>query len=229
MSSSTSSEPRAFLPRLSLRKIAYFVATADAGNMSAAARMVSMSPAALSGAMFDLEREIGADLFVRYRSRGVTLTSAGQQLLSEARGLIRYAETFESLARGPRRELSAEIVVGCFPTLLPFVGPQLMAGFHDSHPAISLRFVENSQPKLEEAMLSGAIDVSILYDVDIVSALERRALFEAVPYVLLSKKHRLTLSDDPIDLAELADQPFIQLSVLSLIYGHIRYLSRSIN
>jgi len=207
-------QPRIFLPRFSLRKIAYFVVAADTGNMSAAARQLSISPGALYDALGDLEKDIGADLFVRYKARGVTLTSVGQQLLSEARGLVRHAETFESFARGPRRELSGEIVIGCFPTLLPFVGPQLLADFHDSYPAVTLRFVENSQPALEEAMLAGSIDVSILYDVDIVSALERRTLFEAVPYVLLSKDHRLAIPHTPVDLAELAGEAFIQMDLM---------------
>src|SRR5512139_970415 len=115
-------DSRPVLPRLSLRKIALFVATADAGGVSAAARQLSIGQASLSEALLDLERDIGMDLFVRHKARGVTLTSAGQQLLVEARDLVRHAETFEALTRKPGADLSGTIMVGCFPTLLPFVG-----------------------------------------------------------------------------------------------------------
>jgi len=173
-----------------------------------------VSQASLSESLIDLERDIGVDLFVRHKARGVTLTSAGQQLLSEARGLVRHAEAFEALARGPDAELSGEIAVGCFPTLLPFIGPPLLEGFLALHPGVHLRFVEGPQPQLEEALLAGTTDVAILYDVDIVSALNRRSLFDATPYVLLSKNHHLAMSDTPIALAELAEDPFIQMDLM---------------
>jgi len=209
-----SADSRPCLPRLSLRKIALFVATADAGSVSAAARQLLIGQASLSEALLDLERDIGMDLFVRHKARGVTLTSAGQQLLVEARDLIRHAEAFEALTRKPGADLSGTIVVGCFPTLLPFVGPPLIGGFQGRHPGVHLRFIENNQPELEQALLAGTVEAAILYGVDIVPALNKRFLFTATPYVLLPKDHRLAQSDAPVDLADLADDPFIQMDIM---------------
>ena len=214
MASTAATGFRATLPRLSLRKIACFVAAADAGSVSAAARQLAMSQASVSEALIDLEREIGAGLFLRHKARGVSLTNVGHQLLAEARDLIHRAENFEVLAREPACDLTGEVVVGCFPTLLPFVGPILFCGLRPRHPGISLRFVEDAQPALEEALLAGTIDVSILYDVDIIPGLSRRHLFDARPFVLLSKDHHLASAKGPIDLAELVDDPFIQMDVI---------------
>lgn len=214
MPNTPSSEQNPTLPRLSLRKIALFVVTADAGSVSAAARQLSMGQASLSEALLDLERDIGMDLFVRHKARGVTLTSAGQQLLAEARDLVRHAESFEALTRNPGADLSGNIVIGCFPTLLPFVGPPLLSGFQARHPGVHMRFIENNQPDLESALLAATIDVAILYDVDIAAALNRRFLFAATPYVLLSRDHRLAQSDAPINIAELVEDPFIQMDVM---------------
>ena len=211
----------ALLPRLSLRKIACFVATADAGSVSAAARHLAVSQASLSEMLMDLEKDLGVDLFIRHKARGVTLTSTGQRLLVEARDLIRHAEEFQALSGDPGAGLTGELIVGCFPTLLPFVMPKLLCGFLARHPGVTLQFVEDSQPKLEEAMLKGTIDLSILYDVDIISAIERRRLFDSAPYVLLSAEHRLANSTDPIDLALLADDPLIQLDLLPGRNDHI--------
>jgi DNA-binding transcriptional LysR family regulator len=77
-----------------------------------------------------------------------------------------------------------------------------------------LRFVEDAQPKLEEDVLGGMIDVAVLYDIDAVSALERRVLFECRPYVLLSIDHRLAHWEGPIDLKQLSGEPFIQMDVI---------------
>ncbi len=132
------------LPRLSLRKIACFVATAEAGSVSQAAQRLNLSQAALSEALIDLEHELGVDLFIRHKARGVTLTSASQQLLPEARNLVRHAEDFQALVHCSGSALSGELVVGCFPTILPFVMPKLLQGFQAAHPDVRVRLVECS-------------------------------------------------------------------------------------
>ena len=201
------------LPRISLRKVACFVTAADAGSISAAARKLGMSQASLSEALSDLEADLGTVLFHRHKARGITLTGTGVRMLVEARNLVRHADAFQSLAPEDGAELSGEIVVGCFPTMLPFMLPPLLAGFRKRHPRVTVRVVEGSQPALEEAMISGAIDVSILYDVDLVSAIERRRLTDCQPYLLLPPDHPL-VADDPVDLYRVLDEPYIQMDVL---------------
>lgn len=202
------------LPRLSLRKIACFVATAEAGSVSSAAKRLNLSQAALSEALIDLEHELGVDLFVRHKARGVTLTSAARQLLPEARQLVRHAEDFQALVHGAGSEVGGELIVGCFPTLLPFVLPKLLGGFRVDHPEVTVRLVEDTQLNLEQAMLAGTVDLAILYDIDVGPALELRPLFECTPYVLLSPEHRLATSTEPIDLALLVNDQLIQIDVL---------------
>ena len=150
------------LPRISLRKIACFVAAADEGSVSAGARRLCLSQAAMSEALNDLEKELGLDLFIRHKAIGVTLTGAGRQLLVEARRLVRQAEEFQALAGGPAANLAGELIVGCFPTLLPFLAPSLLAGFQARHPEVTPRFVEDLQLNLEHAMLAWLIPFKAL-------------------------------------------------------------------
>lgn len=219
-------------PRISLRKIACFVATADAGSVSAAARKLFVSQAALSETLIDLEDDLGTVLFVRHKARGVTLTSAGKRLLSEARNLIQHAEAFQALASERNGKLQGEVVIGCFPTLLPFLVPALLSGFRQRHPEVSIRLVEDTQPELEKAMLAGTIDVSILYDIDLVSVIDRRHLMNCMPYVLLPPGHRLADAKGPVDLVELIDEPYIQMDVLpgkdDYIFSRLGLMPRSV-
>lgn len=53
-----------------LRQLHYFLAVAEAGSISAAATASHISQAAMSLAMDDLERAVGAQLLVRRRARG---------------------------------------------------------------------------------------------------------------------------------------------------------------
>ena len=84
-----------------------------------------------------------------------------------------------------------------------------------------LRFVENNQPELEHGLLAGTVEVAILYGVDVVSAINQRFLFTAMPYVLLPKDHRLAQTDAAVDLAELVDDPFIQMDVMPGKTDHV--------
>ena len=201
------------LPRISLRKVACFVATAEAGSVSLAAQRLNLSQASLSEALIDLEHELGVDLFVRHKARGVTLTSAAQQLLPEARQLVRHAEDFQALVHGSGSSLAGELVLGCFPTILPFVAPKLLQGFQAEHPEVKVRFIEDTQLNLEQSMLDGTLDLSVLYDIDLGPSIERRLLFHCVPYILLAPEHRLAKSNEPIDLHDLVDDPLIQIDV----------------
>ena len=76
---------------LSLRQIRYFVATAEAGQVSQAAVNLSISQSAVTTAIKDLERTVGAGLFER-TPHGMDLTSAGRRFLSQAYEILQKVE-----------------------------------------------------------------------------------------------------------------------------------------
>lgn len=67
-----------------LRDMEVFVAAADLGGLSAAARRLDLSPAAASMAIKRLEQELGAPLFLR-TTRSLRLTREGQVFLEPCR------------------------------------------------------------------------------------------------------------------------------------------------
>ena len=75
-----------------------FVATAEAGSISAAARRLGKAQSAVSTAIALLEADLGFDLFDRSR-RNVQLTAAGEVMLLEARELLRQAEGLDQRAQ----------------------------------------------------------------------------------------------------------------------------------
>lgn len=81
-----------------LDQLRQFVATADHGSFSAAARQLGKAQSAVSTAISLLEADLGVELFDRSR-RNAQLTDAGQLLLLEARELLRQAETLDNRAQ----------------------------------------------------------------------------------------------------------------------------------
>jgi DNA-binding transcriptional LysR family regulator len=69
---------------LSFRQVRHFIATAEAGRVSAAAAGLNVTQSAVTASIKALEAELGRKLFDRH-SNGVTLTFDGQQFLQRAR------------------------------------------------------------------------------------------------------------------------------------------------
>src|SRR5689334_10300806 len=80
-----------------------FLAVARTGNLSAAARELSLSQPALTKSVRKLEEIVGVPLFER-RARGMTLTGSGTALLAHARRIeaqCRFADAeIGAIARG---------------------------------------------------------------------------------------------------------------------------------
>lgn len=83
---------------MQLRHVRYFVATADAGTVSAAAARVHVTQPALSRQLRQLEHDLGVDLFDRAAGR-LSLSRIGRELLPIARALLDGSEALESAAR----------------------------------------------------------------------------------------------------------------------------------
>jgi DNA-binding transcriptional LysR family regulator len=83
---------------MELEQLRVFLAAAEAGGFSPAARALYVSHSTVSRTVAALERELGTALFVR-SNRSQTLTEAGRVLEDEARRLLRQAaEVKEKLA-----------------------------------------------------------------------------------------------------------------------------------
>jgi DNA-binding transcriptional LysR family regulator len=80
-----------------LYRLRYFVALATELNFTRAAARAHVTQQAMSRAISQLEREIGAELVVR-RQRGCSLTSAGHLLLRDALPLLRQADALTAPA-----------------------------------------------------------------------------------------------------------------------------------
>lgn len=82
---------------MELRTLRYFIATVDAGSVSAAADVVHVSQPSLSRQLRQLESALSVELFARGSGR-LVLSSAGRQFLPIARDLISRAAAAELAA-----------------------------------------------------------------------------------------------------------------------------------
>ena len=87
---------------VSMRQLVYFVAVAEANSFRHAAEALHMSQPPLTQQIRALERALGIELFDRSRRR-IELTTAGLELLEDARNIISAANRSFERARGRAR------------------------------------------------------------------------------------------------------------------------------
>lgn len=197
---------------ITLRQLDYLVAVAEHGTVTRAAEELHLSQSTVSAAIADLERLLRVTLFVRH-ARGLTLTRDGEQVLADARRLLREAGNLERRATSVGGELSGALHIGCYTTIAPMLLPAVVSEFSHQHPAVEVNFSEGSQNDVLTAMSEGRSDVAVMYAYRFRNRLSELGhsstrLTSVPPYLLLHPEHRLADSDT-VSLAELAEDPYI--------------------
>lgn len=137
-----------------------FVATADAGALSRAARDLRLSQPSLTQQIQRLERHLGAALFTRH-GRGVALTPAGQTLYPRARRLLEEVQAAEQAVRREGAEQNRPLRVGAIPTIAPYALPDALRHLRAREPALRVEFREDYSAALARLLHDGTLDVAI--------------------------------------------------------------------
>jgi DNA-binding transcriptional LysR family regulator len=128
-----------------------FVATADAGSFSAAARRLELVPSVVSKRIDQLEWRIRAPLFTR-STRKLTLTDVGERYLPTVRELVRqFDDALAGMARSSG-EIEGHIRVKVPTTLFTLHLSGILRGFLQGQPMVSMDIVlaDRSVNPLEE-------------------------------------------------------------------------------
>ncbi|CAB3707082.1 HTH-type transcriptional regulator YhaJ [Paraburkholderia sediminicola] len=95
---------------VSIDQLRMFVAAADTGSFSAAARRLNRAQSAISQAIAALETSLGISLFDR-SERFPKLTPQGSKLLATARGIVRDTDGLKAHARNLAGGLEPELAI----------------------------------------------------------------------------------------------------------------------
>ncbi len=99
------------LDNLSLDQLRTFLAAADAGSFSAAARKLHRAQSVVSQTLANLEVQSGVKLFDR-AGRYPVLTEDGRALLADARAVVERADAFKARAKGLAGGVEAQLGEG---------------------------------------------------------------------------------------------------------------------
>ena len=188
---------------LDLRRLRYFLVTAETLNFGRAAERLHIAQPVLTRQIRVLENELGLTLFDR-SSRGTRLTEAGSALMDDARSLLRSANALQSHARRTART-PRQLSVGFMPGVVP---TRLIRELRERFPDLAVEVLRTSWDDQVDVVHDGRADLSFVR-----LPIDRRDLvvtpvFSEPRVAVVSRDHPLATADVTLD--DLAELPLLQ-------------------
>lgn len=146
------------LAPMELRQLRYFVAVAETGNISSAAKKIFLTQPALSRQIKALENDIGQCLLER-RAHSVHLTPIGEGLLCDARELLQHADQVLERVRSAGR--GVRLRVGYAPSLASGILSVAVGNFTQTHPGAKVELFDLSTGEMLAELGQNRLDIVI--------------------------------------------------------------------
>lgn len=192
---------------MDLRQLGFFVRIVDAGSISKAAQVLNVAQPSLSQRVKDLEAELGTELLHRTAS-GVTPTDIGLMVADRARSVLRQIDHLKLEVAGATSKPQGHVAVGLPTTMALHLTVPLVQRVMTLYPAINLRIVEGMSGHIQEWVLSGRLDIALLYSAEPVPGLDLKQLLNEDLYLIAARqKHQ----NEPasLRLADVAELPLV--------------------
>ena len=191
---------------MDFRQIRYFVHVADFRNITRASSMLRISQPALSRQMQLLEQELGTKLFHR-QGHGLVLTADGALFLDHCTRLLNQFEEVRGLFQRRRNssELTGAVGIGMPVPMIQMFASPFLGEFNKAYPGIYLRMAEGFSALLHEWLLSGSMDLAMLYGVSTSKVLVQERLLVEDLALLVCADASFAKEGRPIYLREIGD------------------------
>ncbi len=202
-----------------LRQLQYFIAVAETLSVSRAADNCHITQSTLSASLAELEDVLGEKLFDR-GTRHLNLTQVGTDLLPSARTIIEQSENLVRMASRHREPLTGKLALGVFPTIAPYLLPQLLPALQNEFPSLDLMLREDVTARQLDDLKNGKIDVVLMaFPYDTPSALDTLMLWKEPFFVARAGKQ--SSKADTMSIDELQQEKILLLDDGHCLRDHI--------
>lgn len=189
-------------------------ALADHGTVNAAAVALHLTPSAVSQQLTVLAKSTGCTLIER-RGRGVVLTEPARILLDHADAILERYERADAELRDFRDGTAARFRICAFPTAIASFVARAVAQLGTDNPGWRVEVEEAESEEALALLLDGEADVAVVMIAPNRPVLaDPRIVLEPLVVddyrAVVPAGHRLAGRVEPVDLGELADEPWIQ-------------------
>lgn len=195
---------------MDLHQLRSFAAVARHRHFTRAAAELHLGQPAVSQHVRRLEAELGVPLLVR-TTRSVELTEAGSLLLARTERSLAELDAGTAEIAELRGLVRGRLRIGAMQWLEPYDLAGALASFHDMHPQIDIRVVEEVATTMLAAVVAGELDVAFApLEQGLPAGLTSEVLFEDEIVIVLAREHPLA-GRRRIGIEALREEPFVFL------------------
>ena len=149
---------------MQLAQLEAFVTIARTGSISQAATELFVTQPAVTARIQNLERELGATLFVRGR-HGARLTDPGRAFLPFARRALDAVADGRLLLAEVERGATGQLAIGAAPAVSTYVLPAILERFRAHHSGVQLIVRTGHSEEILEMVLREQVQVGLVREV----------------------------------------------------------------
>jgi DNA-binding transcriptional LysR family regulator len=195
---------------IDLKWLRSFVVVAEEASFTRAATRVHVAQPGVSAQVRRLESELGQQLLDR-SGRSVRLTEVGTAVLPFARAALDAVASarlaVDELAGLVRGQVTVGMVSGC---ALPLLA-ELLAGFHQAYPGVSIALIEENSDRLVELLRAGLLDLALIGAAgDATTGVESAVIADEELVAVVDSGHPLAASG-AVTVGALRDMPLVSL------------------
>jgi DNA-binding transcriptional LysR family regulator len=183
---------------LNLEHLKAFIAAAESGSFSAAARRLGKVQSAVSTAIMNLEIDLGVDLFDRSGKLPV-LTEEGNALLRDARHIVTRGAEMEERARTLSLGMEHRVTIATDEMAPPDVLNRVLADFAQTFAHVELECLFAALGDVAELVTSGRAEIGLMTPLrqDAPTSLNFRLLHNLEFTVVAAPEHPLSAMIGP--------------------------------
>lgn len=191
--------------KMELRQLEYFVASAETGSFTEAAKLCFITQGTLSQQIKQLEEYLGCQLFDRVGKR-ISLSEVGKEFLPYAKQTLRDAEIGRQVVGDLQKLEKGTLRIGSTYGLSAVL-TQTILRFHALYPQITYEVIYRKADELVELLHQQEIDLALSFNLLTADErIEEVPLFDSTLCAVVSKEHPLA-KFKRMPLAVLADYP----------------------
>lgn len=145
-----------------LRQMQYLSALDEHRSFQKAADSCAVTQSTLSAGIQDMEFILGTDLIDRTNRKLVRFTPAGEDILKDARHIIKRMEQMSYRIQQQTKPLSWPLRMGVIPTIAPYLLPKILKPLQDYFPELELHIHEVRSAALVDKVQAGDLDFGIM-------------------------------------------------------------------
>lgn len=185
------------------RRIRNFIAVVEAGSIARAAAALHIAQPALSAQMKQMEEALGSELLSR-SSKGIAPTAAGLELVRRGKMLLQMFDAVQSIGHDMAASPQGLVTVGLPASVAAVLAVPLMHALTGRYPGIELGLLESTSADLGRQLVSGRLDIAVLFDDVLTAGMRHEALFDEDLFIVSAEG-----TTDEIPIARLRELPLV--------------------